>query len=519
MKPKKKRENHAIRMADRIKEAFGRFKVNVRVEYQEIRGDKTVYSVKLKKNSRLKQLYDFAEDVQRRLELTHFSIVESGQEILLVISEKKKIKYPTLPSILTNDKAMEFLRKMELPCIAGFTPLGVPVCVDLKNAPHVLMGGASNSGKTVGLQALITTIAAAKSVTDVCLVLIDTGADGLLPFENLPHLSCEVIKEKTAASHALAAVVEEMERRKGLEHTDPHRFQSLPRIMVVIDELQALMRGTDKRTTDLLIDSINSLLERGRHTKINLVLAAQNPIQRNVKVDLSNATARIAFSCARKNNADTIIENCGAENLPGNGAMYFSFPGLDTQQLQGINITSTELTNIVSKISYDSLHFFNINAFNAHKCKTRFTIPNDVLQASYNNVGVPRSLDLYAEMLFYTLGQQRISAKELQQFRVDWYYANNFLDDLCSRKIVSAKNGRQPRWVLPHRLEDIPEDLLICMESHGFTRDRVQTCMAQRFRSGEKSRNGEISFTPKFTVKIDAEDVFTENIFEKDVFR
>lgn len=136
----------------------------------------------------------------------------------------------------------------------------------------------------------------------VNFVLVDLGANDLMPFEDLPHLACPVVRSQDVALQVLNALVVEMERRKDLELTNKQEFDALPRLVLVVDEFPALFNcAEDKRTSNALRDMVSSLLRRGRHGKIHVVLAAQNPTYQNMKVDLGNITARIAFQCAKKN--------------------------------------------------------------------------------------------------------------------------------------------------------------------------------------------------------------------------
>ena len=464
-------------LAPDIEKEFESFGVNVRVMGQAVQNGRMIFLLKIKRGNRMKQLLACAEDVQRRLKLPLFLVFERKFEVFLVASDQE-VMYAHLPKILKYIVNLESIQRMELPCVIGYTPIGEQVYVDLVKSPHILLGGSSNSGKTVGLQALITSIAYITQPSDVSFVLIDVGANGLMPFNSIPHLACPVITERPEACRALSVVIDEMKRRNRLEYARPLEFRRLSRIVLVIDELPELMRVSDKDTASFLVNSVNSLLERGRHAKIHVVLAAQNPIQRNIKVDLSNATARIAFRCLKRNNADTIIENCGAENLPGNGTMYFSFPGYDVQWLQGVNITPAELKRIVTEIRSR----WGIAA----STDSRFTIPDSALQPKCDSaeMNVPTSdvhNELYVKALYFTLGQDRISAQQLcKQFHIGWPRAAGLIEDFCNWRVISPADAKLPRRVLLHRLEDVPEELLSRLESYGITRNEVQDTIGQR---------------------------------------
>ena len=466
---------YAESLASDIEKTYGHFGTNIKVESWSVRNGRIIFPLKIKKGSRKKQLLEYAEDVQRKLELPVFIIEERKYKIYLIVS-KQEIKYPHLPTVLQSLNTSAQACQKVLPCVVGYNSMGGIVPVDLMDAPHFLMGGASNSGKTTGLQALIASIAYLKPPSEVSFVMIDIGADGLFPYNDIPHLACPVITERDSACRTLAAILVETKRRKELKRDSPSKFQELPRIVVIIDELPELVRVGDKSTSTFLVDSINSLLERGRHTKIHIVLAAQNPTQRNIKVDLSNATARCAFKCAKRNNADTIIEGCGAENLPGDGAMYFSFPRLGLQRLQGVNITPEELPKVVEKICSRWRYYGANNSW--------LTISGNTLQCDSPEMVAPPTYiyeELYAKALYFTLGQERISAQQLcKQLHVGWPRAAELIEDFCKWRIVSTADAKLPRHVLPQRLEDVPEGLLSRLENCGITRNEIQAAIEQR---------------------------------------
>lgn len=132
---------------------------------------------------------------------------------------------------------------MLLPCLVGHNVVGSLTFMDLSEQPHLLLGGSSNSGKSVGLQAAISSISYGVSPETVNFVLVDLGANDLMPFEDLPHLACPVVRSQDVAFQALKALVVEMERRKDLELTNKQEFDALPRLVLVVDEFPVSLRG------------------------------------------------------------------------------------------------------------------------------------------------------------------------------------------------------------------------------------------------------------------------------------
>ena len=472
-------EVKALDLAEDIEKAYGRFDVNVKVTVCVVQHPRICFRLKVKGKTRKAHLLTYADDVQRRLKLPVFQIEERKFDVLLIISEQE-IEYPHLPGLLKAPNYIGEIRKMKLPYIVGYDTMGIPAEVDLAMAPHLLLGGATCSGKSVGLQALITSIAFIKSPSRVRFILIDIGANDLMPFAKLPHLACPVVREKTAALHVLAVLTDEIKRRRDLEHDNPTEFQKLPRIVLVIDELPALMQGNNKNTSNFLLDSINNILERGRHARVYAVLAAQNPTQRNIKVDLSNAAARIAFKCSKRNNADTLIEGCGAENLLGAGDMYFSFPGHDLQRLQGIYITRRELESTIAGIG--------VKWIKAALSPQRFIIPDVTVQEQQEVVEFPSFQcardELFAQVAYYTLGVKTVSANELSQvFHIGWNRADCFMKELYRLHIVSAADGKLRRRVIPQHFEDVPAELINRLTRYNITPNDVRSKIENRISS------------------------------------
>lgn len=286
-------------LADSIVKQYGKFGVNISLRKQDIWEDRTVFIVKLKGNSREAHLRAHVPDIQLRLKLPVFRVVKQELDLFLVVSQRTP-QYNHLPDILQDSDFGKDMKCKECPYVVGYDDLGNVVLADLAEFPHLLLGGSSNSGKSVGLQALIAGIASTKSPSEVNFVLVDVGTADLMVFKNLPHLSFPIIRDRIMATNALNALVSEMEHRINLEHTDPSRFRTLPRLVLIIDEFPDLFRNIDKDMSKNLKNDISSLLQRGRHAKIHLVLSAQNPNNRNMQADLDSITARIAFKCAKK---------------------------------------------------------------------------------------------------------------------------------------------------------------------------------------------------------------------------
>lgn len=472
-------DTNAEALGETIIKAFKRYRVSIDILSQEAMPDRIIYEIKLKGDTREVHVRARMFDVQQRLKLPLFQI-ETFDFHLFIIAAEHKIVYTDLPQILSDPRWRECSKDMCLPYVVGHDAVGTVVTVDLEQFPHLLLAGASNSGKTVGLQSFLISIMCSKTSSQINLILIDVGTSDLIRFNGVPHLSCPVVNDKQMAYQVLISLLDEMERRIKLQASNPKLFDQLPRLVLVVDEFPALFVGLeDKRTSKAVINAVSSLLQRGRHAKIHVVLAAQNPTIQNIKVDLGNITARIAFKCAKKNFSETIIGEGGAENLSGKGDMYFKYPQYEgLRRIQGIFISPEEIQQEVSWIKswmgagyHDSGFKFTIDISNLQ------LMENDALN-SFGGETLERRTNstdqLFANILLWTLGQETISCNLLmRQFNIGWKRANNFINRLNSLGVVEDLDTKLPRKVLTRSVEDLPERLMDFLVNHGISSEEI----------------------------------------------
>ena len=474
------RKIDAAEMSEDIEKAFRRYRVNLSIKNWVLSPHATIYEVKLKGDTRESQLLDRVSDVQLRLRLPVFQVHKHNLRLFFIVSRKKP-DYMNLSDILsTSFYSKESLEK-KLPFIVGYNAIEGLVMADLYKFPHLLLGGSSNSGKTVGLQSLILSLAYSKPPSMVNFILIDVGAVDLMPFEGIPHLSCPVINDRCTAYKAVALLKNEMERRIPLQHKDIGQYKMLPEIEVVIDEFQAFFVGVDdKQASKMFVETVSCLLQRGRHAKINVVIAAQNPTVQNMKVDLGNITARMAYKCAKRNYSETILGEGGAERLSGEGDMLFKSPQSDElKRIQGIFVSPSELRHLVKKImmKWGKIFLerkFTISEQELYQAESEWS---DTLQVR----GRKNSDELFAKVLMWTLEETEISCNAItNHFNVGWKRANSFTDRLCELGIVDGLDAKLPRKVLPQSIADISEEVLEILQSNGFPSEAVAEVFIKR---------------------------------------
>lgn len=513
-----KQESRAFELSIEIEKAYSKFNVKIDIVDWDYQGKRIRYTTKLKSSSTVDHVTKYAQDVKFKLGLQSFHAYVESTTMYIVVSEHE-LKYPRLLKVLGNNTCEE-MYEMELPYIVGHNAMGELITVDVAEFPHILVGGSTNSGKSVALQVLITSIACTKTPSGVNFIMIDVGVGDLIPFDGIPHLSYPVIQDLETAYKALIVLKDEMDRRLELKKADygkietisdlgklptlddpidfddpiwntinTAKYEELPRLVLVIDEFPALIAGiSDKDMLRQITNAISSLLQRGRHAKIHLVLAAQNPTIPNMKVDLGNIPARIAFKCAKKNYSETILGERGAEDLVDKGSLLLKSPQNNIPQwIQGIYIKPTEIQQVIQKLKscsrqYSMEHKFALtipeNPPAESKSESYLCLPPVTVAAG------PSEQDRqFAGVMFWAFGQAEISTNRLMKdYHIGWNKANSLVKRLEKLGIVDEPNGKQPRCIRPKSIEDIPEEMAAFMERCGYPPKALICAFQERTR-------------------------------------
>ncbi|MCX5720030.1 MAG: DNA translocase FtsK, partial [Nitrospirae bacterium] len=228
---------------------------------------------------------------------------------------------------------------------------GSPVITDLAKMPHLLVAGATGSGKSVSINTMVMSILYKATPTEVKMLMIDPKLLELSAYEEIPHLVSPVITSPKEAAEALKKMVIEMERRyrvlaeKAARNIESYNSQvkdeeQLPYIVVVIDELADLMFTAAADVED----SIARLAQMGRAAGIHLILATQRPsVDVITGIIKANFSARISFQVSSKVDSRTILDSHGAEQLLGRGDMLLMFPGARIIRVHGALIAEEEI--------------------------------------------------------------------------------------------------------------------------------------------------------------------------------
>jgi DNA segregation ATPase FtsK/SpoIIIE, S-DNA-T family len=328
--------------------------------------------------------------------------------------------------------------------------------VDLAKMPHLLIAGATGSGKSVMVNALITSLLCNATPDDVRMILMDLKRVELAGYNGLPHLLVPVITEPERAKAALKWAVAEMETRyrkfagatarnvKAFNETRVDPADRLPYIVIVIDELADLMMREGKNVEDPIV----RLAQKARATGIHMVLATQRPSV-NVVTGLikANFPSRIAFAMASQIDSRTILDSPGAEDLIGRGDMLYQPSDLPRpMRLQGVFVSDPEIGRVTQfwrdQIDDPRYDLSIINNDEESTGSVEELADDDADRLLMDAVSVIREYD-------------RASASLLQRrLRIGYARAARIIDQLEARGYVGAFDGSNARVVL--RRDDGP---------------------------------------------------------------
>ncbi len=326
---------------------------------------------------------------------------------------------------------------------------GHAVWTDLARMPHVLVAGATGSGKSGCVNAMLCSILLRSSPNDVRLVLVDPKRVELNHYEGIPHLLTPVVTNPRMAANVLGNLIGEMESRyevmgraKSRSIVEMNKLRAkagepqLPHILCVIDELADLMMIAPSEVEDAII----RLAQKSRAVGIHLVLATQRPsvdiITGTIKV---NIPVRIAFAVSSQHDSRVILDGGGAEALLGQGDMLFRPVGSSKlQRIQGAYVTEEEVARIT-----DAWRIQGEPVFEETLLEKRATEDEDKGDLD------PNEDDLLVRAITLVAQTQTASVSMLQRrLRVGYTRAGRLIDMLERRGAISGYEGSKPRQVL-----------------------------------------------------------------------
>lgn len=362
------------------------------------------------------------------------------------------------------EKVPRSLDGSKLLCPLGKNIMGNVIWCEIDKTPHLLVAGATGSGKSVCINGIIASILMRATPQEVKLMMVDPKKVELSVYNGIPHLMRPVVTDPKEASIALAKIVSEMERRydvfeetktkniatynnyienknKGLPKEE--QIKKMPFIVVIVDELADLMMVASKDVEA----SIMRITQMARAAGIHLIIATQRPSTDVITgVVKANIPSRISFAVSSSIDSRTILDATGAEKLLGKGDMLFLPMGeSNPQRVQGAYISDDDIKKLIDytieqqKAEYDE-SFMNLKLENTEKSASQ---REDMEQEEdYDD-------PLYNEIVEFVVETQKASASLLQRrFKLGYNRAARIIDLLEERGIIGPTRGSKPREVL-----------------------------------------------------------------------
>lgn len=338
---------------------------------------------------------------------------------------------------------------------------GQTVVTDIAKMPHLLIAGATGSGKSVCINTLIMSILYKADPRDVKLIMVDPKVVELSIYNGIPHLMIPVVTEPKKASGALNWAVIEMDERykkfselnvrdlKGYNEKieaikdidDPDKPEKMPQIVIIVDELADLMMVAPGEVED----SICRLAQKARAAGIHLVIATQRPSV-NVITGLikANVPSRIAFAVSSGVDSRTIIDMNGAEKLLGKGDMLFYPAGYPKPvRVQGAFVSDKEVADVVKFLSEQTV------AAQQYNSEASAKIASTIEAGALVKDNTDERDTYFTEAGKFVIEQEKATIGSLQRaFKIGFNRAARIMDQLFEAGVVGSDEGTKPRKIL-----------------------------------------------------------------------
>ena len=336
---------------------------------------------------------------------------------------------------------------------------GKRIMTDIAKMPHLLIAGATGSGKSVCINTLIMSILYKADPSDVKLIMIDPKVVELSVYNGIPHLFCPVVTDPREAASALNWAVREMMERynlfkelgvrnisgynqkiKTVEDPEKAGYSKMPSLVIIVDEFADLMMVASKEVED----AVCRLAQLARAAGIHLVLATQRPSVNVITgVIKANIPSRIAFSVSSAIDSRTILDKGGAEKLLGKGDMLF-FPSGESEpvRVQGAFVSDKEVSDVV-----EFLCEANEEPEYNHEVTAITEEPDGTVTEAVSEK--PDVDEYFADAGRFVIESERAAAGQLQRrFSIGFNRAGRIIDQLRQAGVVGPAEGTKPRKVL-----------------------------------------------------------------------
>jgi S-DNA-T family DNA segregation ATPase FtsK/SpoIIIE len=436
--------------ADIIEKTLDSFGIHARVVEVNLGPAVTQYALEIALGTKLSRITGLQNDLALALAAPTGQIrIEApipGRAMVGIEIPNRRPEMVNLKQILTSSPMKK--NKTKLAVGLGLNVSGEVVVSSIDKMPHVLIAGATGSGKSIAVNAFILQILFRASPEEVKFILVDPKRVELTQYNGIPHLLTPVIVDPDKVVAALGWAVNEMEKRYKLfaevgvrniaAYNDLSGFQALPYIIIIIDELADIILFAPNKVED----AITRIAQMARATGIHLLLATQRP-----SVDVltglikANIPCRIAFNVTSMVDSRVIIDGPGAEKLLGRGDMLYIPP----EQAKPTRIQGTYVSDAETKRILDHVKQLGI--------ETQYTEEVTTKYAGGKGMGRGGSLDdlddMFEDAVRVITNQDKASASLLQRrLSIGYARAARILDQMEKAGIVGQADGSKPREVL-----------------------------------------------------------------------
>lgn len=443
--------------ASKLQKTLYSFGVSAKVENVSVGPAITRYELKPAEGVRVSKIANLADDIALNLAAKTIRIEAPipGKQAVGIEVPNEESETVHLRDIIDTEAFKN--HKSKLAVALGKDVSGTEIIADIAKMPHVMIAGATGSGKSVCINTLIASIIYKAKPSEVKLVMVDPKIVELSVYNGIPHLLIPVVTDPKKAAGALAWAVQEMENRysmfaakgvrdlKGYNEAveNDENFGKLPHIVIIIDELADLMMVAKNDVED----AICRLAQKARAAGMHLVIATQRP-----SVDVitglikANIPSRIAFAVSSQVDSRTILDQVGAEKLLGKGDMLFFPTGAPKPtRIQGAFITDKEVEKLVDFV----------------KANGEATYSEDILESIEKANSTDKEIEeaglggddetdpLLNEAIQTVVETGQASTSFIQRrFKVGYARAGRIIDQMEERGIISGYQGSKPREVL-----------------------------------------------------------------------
>ena len=434
--------------ARRIEECLDSFGIKSKVVQINIGPSVTCFELKPQRGVKVSKILNLSDDLSLALATSDIRIeapIPGKSHVGIEVPNSQK-EVVGLKEMIASEEFMKSSK--ELPFVLGKSISGLPKVSAIEKMPHLLVSGATGSGKSVCINTIIMSILYKHSPDEVKLLLIDPKIVELSIYNGIPHLIMPVITDPKKASSSLFWAIREMERRyklfeenhvrdissyRDLSEIDEN-IEKLPYVVIIIDELSDLMMTAASEVEDY----ITRLAQKSRACGIHLIIATQRPtvdvITGTIK---ANIPSRIAFAVTSQIDSRTILDMSGAETLLGKGDMLFSpSDAMKPMRIQGAFVSDSEVLRVVNYIKQTREEEYDKKAMETVEEKTKI-VEND------------NEDELIDEAIEIIINENTASVSLLQRkLKVGYARAGRIIDQLEARGVIGGYEGSKPRKVL-----------------------------------------------------------------------